>query len=386
MSESSLRISGDVIVLPYDSGRWALYNVFTRTSLVVSTLCLEAISSLAASSATTSYSRSYTIWESAHFSNYAGLLADPTRIKRAIPINESREVGFLELIELLKTDCFLVDDIEAYRSRFRAKTSVLDAQNFGNFHEQLGQHLMLIARENPEVWWVNQKFTPDSKDVQNNLYGAIQKENLVRYFNQRFNAGNIVYDIGCGIGFYSNLMATTGATVHGIDPNPRYIEVAARNAHKNAKFSVADLGKSGAMHNIPAASADYVFMSDALLFYFVSPDRTKQTDITILLDDIKRILKPNGVFISVEPHYMFWLAPWLGESDRPFTIFTEYLNRNFLVTPPYSSFIQALADNGFAVQWMEEFTPAKTPNDRGNSFAQEFPLWQLFEFIPHRRH
>ena len=30
-----------------------------------------------------------------------------------------------------------------------------------------------------------------------------------------------------------------------------------------------------------------------------------------------------GVLISLEPHYIFWLAPWLGEEQWPFTVLTE---------------------------------------------------------------
>ena len=79
-----------------------------------------------------------------------------------------------------------------------------------------------------------------------------------------------------------------------------------------------------------------MFRSDALLFYFVPVDTEQVISINFLLADVRRILKPKGRFISVEPHYIFWLLPWLGEVDRPFTILTEYLNKTFGVTATLS--------------------------------------------------
>ena len=116
--------------------------------------------------------------------------------------------------------------------------------------------------------------------------------------------------------------------------------------------------------------------------YFVAPDPNQVADINTLFADIRRILKPDGLLLSVEPHYIFWLLPWLGEGDRPFTVLTEYREKFFGVTPTISTLIQAFAKGGFAVTWMEEMYPDsafEAVDPRAYHFACQFPLWQMFE-------
>ena len=67
-------------------------------------------------------------------------------------------------------------------------------------------------------------------------------------------------------------------------------------------------------------SIDCVFMSDALLFYFVPEGPNQKGNIDVLLQDVHRILKSNGSFVCVDPHYLFWLMAWLGEERFPFAI------------------------------------------------------------------
>ena len=129
-------------------------------------------------------------------------------------------------------------------------------------------------------------------------------------------------------------------------------------------------------------------MSDALLFYFVSHHAEAAPDIEQLFGDIHRILKPDGRLICLEPHHVFWLNPWLGDADRPFTILTEYRKSSFRVTGTLSALIQAFAAGGFAVTWMEELYPDpkfESVDPRACRFADQFPLWQLFELSPMAR-
>ncbi|OVE76884.1 hypothetical protein BVX98_04250 [bacterium F11] len=325
-------------------------------------------------------------WEVSFFSNSEGLLADPTRYRREPkqwPSPLSLNGG--ELIALLEKYFILIANEKEYRSRGKLKTSFLDSENLGNFHQQMGQELMLKQRVDPGKWWVHQKFTEDYKSVRNNLYGAVQDHSLKSYFKRRFSPESTVVDIGCGIGYYSNKMAEYAKLVLGIDPNKKYIEMAKGMSHPRAQFDVAEVGKPDAMKNIQDGFADFVFISDALLFYHVSPVPNPEADLSVLLRDIRRILKPNGTFISVEPHPVFWLLPWLGDTDRPFTIRTEYLNRRFHVTGTMSEIVQSFAKGGFSVTWMEDLTPNpayEKTDPRGYSFAKEFPLWNLMELKP----
>jgi SAM-dependent methyltransferase len=193
-----------------------------------------------------------------------------------------------------------------------------------------------------------------------------------------------IVDVGCGIGYYTEMMAEAGATVLGVDPNQEYLKLAEQRSKGRAKYEVMNPGvKGGGLEKIPDGSASVVFMSDALLFYFVPESPKQEGNIDILLENVRRILKPDGSFICVDPHYIFWLMPWLGEDKYPFTILTEYTNKTFGVTPSLSRLIQAFGRNGFGLADMQEFQPDPAFEEvdrRAYYFARQFPLWQLYEW------
>ena len=381
------RVPNDIIFSLEAPGHWVAYNVFTRTSLGIDDIAMNFIGVIGILSKEDirqfCNEKKARIWEIGYFSNCDGLLADPTR--RLRDINQwpkAVEVDGEQLLRALKENWIVIEDEEDYRKRFALKQSLLDRNNFGNFHQQLGQELLLERRKVSGEWWVKQKFSDDFKSLGNTLYSAIQGRFLKEFFSQKVKPGLKILDVGCGIGFYSNMMAQSGADVLGVDPNETYIGIAQRTADHKANFKVCDVGKSGAFDFIEDKSFDIVFMSDALLFYFVSPVPEPVWDIQILFNEIKRVLKPTGCFYSVEPHYTFWLAPWLGDIEHPFTILTEYLERKYLVTPAYSQLIKAFAKAGFAITNMEEMLPDdnfKKVDTRAYHFAKQFPLWHLFE-------
>ena len=381
------KLPGDVIVLPEAHGRWVVMNVFAHTSLGVESESLQVLRDceyLPKDKMHQKYSqKTFKVWEIKWFSNYKGLFADPTRYVRNITAwPESERLNYVDLVERFISHYMIIDDEKQYRSCFGPKTSLLDRKHFGNFHQQLGQELILAHRESADEWWVRQKFTSDLQGLRTNLYKSIQGEYLKRYFQRKFVENDVIVDLGCGIGFYSNLMALTGAKVLGIDPNEGYIKHAREYATDGASFEIVNISKARALDHISTNSADYIFMSDALLFYFVPIVSGQVADIGVLCEDIKRILKPGGTFISMDPHYLFWLQPWLGDNDRPFTILTEYLNKTYGVTPSISSFIKTLTKFGFAITWMEEPTPDpdyESVDPRAYHFSKEFPQWQLYE-------
>ena len=378
---------GDVVVLPAPGGRWIAMNVFARTCLALDSRGIEFMAKFSKGAAETREpdfaDQGLPVWEIEWFSHLEGLLADPTRFRRnAEEWPEAEILDSAELCERLKAHCLLIDDNESYLSRFAPKTKVLDHKHFGNFHQQLGQALMVRRRVSPGEWWIKQKFNEDLTGLRNTLYNAVQGHFLKRYLRNRFGPGVEVVDIGCGPGYFSNLIAATGARVLGVDPSENYIALAKKHAVPGARFERMAVGQPGGCDAIAANSVDYVFMSDALLFYFVAPDPNQAADIDTLFADIRRILKPDGLLLSVEPHYIFWLLPWLGEDDRPFTVLTEYRQKFFGVTPTISTLIQAFAKGGFAVTWMEEMYPDsafEAVDPRAYHFACQFPLWQMFE-------
>jgi len=383
----------DIVILPEDQGRFVVMNVFSRSCLGVESdalMVLSAVSNMSIEKMASHFgNKEFKVWDIEWFSNDDGLLGDPTRYIRSV--SNWPEPFILDITGLLgqfAKHFLLIDDINEYRNRFKPKKSILDFENLGNFHEQVGQHLMIHRRVDPVKWWVQQKFAEDGIGLCNNLYKAVQEYNLARYFISRFTSQDLVIDIGCGTGYYANMIAETGARVLGIDPNPQYIEMARNRAGEGTQFEVANISEPGALDHIPSESADYVFMSDALLFYFVPVSKNQTADLTMLFKDLHRILKPEGRFISVEPHYVFWLLPWLGEADRPYTVLTEYWKHSFRVTPGLSELIQAFSKGGFAVSWMEELLPNpdfEAIDQRAYYFAKEYPLWQLYELKPQQK-
>jgi len=377
----------DVIILPQQTrefpDRWLAMNVFAKKSLGISGEVLALLGKLESQPDSEASTKTYLCWEVECFSNEEGLLADPSRFRRnpgewcELKLNRAA----LEL--KLKEHCIVIDDERAYLERFQPKRNLLDFQRFGNFHQQHGQHLRVVKRVDPGKWWMEQKFTEDGTKVrEDNLYGAVQWNFLVDYFQQKISRALNALDIGCGTGVYTNLMARCGAKATGVDPSEEYLGVARKHATKNATFLHAEIGSPDGLSVIPSQSVDLIFMSDALLFYFVPMNPDQKADLTLLLTDIHRILKPGGTFISMEPHSTFFLNPWLGSTDRPFTILHEYMQRNFGVVPSLSKLIRSFTRNRFLIRDYQEIGPNASfceKNPRAYHFAREFPLWQLLE-------
>jgi SAM-dependent methyltransferase len=356
-------------------------NVFARTSLGVSGSVVRLLGDPEAEDR----AAEYICWEVERFSNEDGLLADPTRYERDPAKWRELRLGRDALAATLRAKFILIDDEVAYRARFADRKSILDRSHFGNFHQQHGANLVLNKRVDPARWWIQQKFTPDCLDVRrDSLYGAVQWSFLKDYFARRITSGMHVVDLGCGTGVYTNAMAGHGAMVLGVDPSDEYLAVARRNAAQNARFEVMDVGSANGLDGIASESADMIFMSDALLFYYRQFYPGQNANIQTLLSDVRRILRQGGIFVCLEPHGMFYLNPWLGAADRPFTIVTEYLNKWYGVVPPLAWLFSAFKEAGLAVADMVEIGPAAYFADvdlRGYSFSKEFPLWHLFETL-----
>ncbi len=379
------KITPDLIVFPHNFNQWVLMNVRTRTTLGVTHHTFAVLNQLQSQVDDRLYhEQQFAIWDFYWFSNYAGALEDPSRFNRddwGVP----NIVSYAELLEYLIRYQFIIDDEVAYRAQFATKTGILDFAHIGNYHQQLGTELLLNRREDPKLWWINQKFTANLKQILPNLYGAVQDEFLKNYFPHKLASDDTVLDLGCGTGYYSCMMAQYAKHVVGIDPDSDHIERAQADAPHNTSFYQMAIGIIGGMDSIPEHTYDVVFMSDALLFYFVPPAPNFSSTLEVLMRDIKRVLKPNGIFISVEPHATFWLKPWLGTVDQPFTIITEYTDYWYSVAPTLEQLIRSVIEHGFLLSDIQDILPVQSfvdVNPRAYHFAKNFPQWHLIEFTP----
>jgi SAM-dependent methyltransferase len=146
------------------------------------------------------------------------------------------------------------------------------------------------------------------------------------------------------------------------------------------RFEVRDIGQPGALNELSEQSFDYVFIQDTLLFYFIPIGHSDSQNLTVLLSDLFRVLKPGGLLISIEPHPTYYLAPWLGNKTMPFTIVTEHRQRRFSTVPTAAEFTNAILKGGLKLERMEDLYPETKTSTREIGFAHEFPLWTLMEF------
>lgn len=401
LSMPCVKVPQDIIIQLHESGHWILYNVFTQDSLAVTSAALgilrlfgegksiETIEEMALRAEGKEFwGGQLLVWEISIFSNLTSPVADPSRFLRNYadwPAPQQKSISSLAQLFLEKH--ILIKDDAAYARLLGPQSSFLDKNHLGNFHQQIGKKLIFEKRVDPSEWWTKQKFTSDYRELNNTLYKAIQGSFLKSFFNSRFNSNHSVVDLGCGVGYYTKLMGKGGAMVLGVDPNEKYIGLAEREAPPNVTFKQSSIGSPGNLDWIPSQSMDFVFMSDALSFYFVpatfiTTNSQQKPDINILFSDIKRILKPGGRFISVEPNGLFLFRPWFGEVERPFTIITEYNRPWYNVVQHYSQAIQAFIKGGFIIKEMVDLPvdeQVERIDSRGKNFAKEFPLWCLFE-------
>jgi 2-polyprenyl-6-hydroxyphenyl methylase/3-demethylubiquinone-9 3-methyltransferase len=99
--------------------------------------------------------------------------------------------------------------------------------------------------------------------------------------------GKAVLDLGCGGGFMAEALARAGADVIGVDPSAPAIEAA--EAHARAQALGIDY-RVGSGERIP--------LSDASVDCVVCVDVLEHVDsVDAVLDEIRRVLKPGGLFL-----------------------------------------------------------------------------------------
>lgn len=382
------------VVIHLEGGNFIVSNVFCRTHVEVSAeglmllgFCLSPRSVQEIREFIERQGSGAWFKDRTFFSNIHGLLSDPSNLVRADSDRKEQLLGpsFEDLLSLLEKRFILVSDLVEYRQIQQRKRNLFDDKRLGNFHQQLGHELRVKRRLDPDQWWLNQKFSPEGSHLRDTLYKFIQFRFWEDYFREWNLRGKRVLDVGCGPGFYSRFLARRGAEVLGMDPSPEFIAAAVREAIQE-KLSIehrtADIGSGKALEEIPSETFDLIVFQDAFLFYFVPYEERKPSDRRKVLEELRRVLKRSGTLLVIEPHGIFWLAPWWGEPERPFTLLTEYRSKQFGVTPSLAQISSAFCEGGFLIRRILEPSvseEAKERDPRGYHFAQQFPLWWCFE-------
>lgn len=300
------------------------------------------------------------------------------KLKRDVVVYKGKEA----VIEALIKAKILIEDKETYKDFFKPKENLFDTRHIGNFHQQVGFNLMMKYKIAPDKFWTSQKFKDG--EVLDNLYRYIQLDFFNNYFGAIDLKGKKVLDVGCGTGYYSKLLLQKGANVVGIDPNEGYINIAKNNCKEfeGVVFIKGTIEEDVLENEKFYNSFDFIFISDMLLFYFVSPDPKYQNSPIELLAKIRKYLKDDGLLYITEPHGVFWLMLWLGSEDFPYTIVSEYANKVQKVTPTLQEASQVFKKSGYHIKEIFEPKPSveckEKYSKRTYHFATEFPLWWVF--------
>lgn len=137
--------------------------------------------------------------------------------------------------------------------------------------------------------------------------GEIEAEHLSRYlFAAPLCAGRRVLDIACGEGFGSAMLAGVAKEVVGMDIDAPTIELARRNygADGDERLSFA----VGSCEKIPAKRGSF----DVVVSFETIEHIEDQTGF---LREVRRVLRPGGVFVCSTPDKSVYLA---GQAANPF--------------------------------------------------------------------
>lgn len=164
-----------------------------------------------------------------------------------------------------------------------------------------------------------------------------------------------VLDFGCGDGSFASVLFNR--IDYGVDNDAEALSLA-------AKFGVHETLLQSSDSAIPLGDASvWSVFSNSVLEHLA--------DLSVMLSEINRILKEDGVFMFTVPVVQFQqdLAKYFGlrESDR---INTEYCHRNLLRLEQWRALLE---DHGFSIMVLDQFQP------------DWFTFWfRMFRFLGNR--
>lgn len=165
--------------------------------------------------------------------------------------------------------------------------------------------------------------------------------------------GKAVIDLGCGPGEYSGTLLKRGARVTAVDGSEQMVEIVKEKFGESVRCYQQDLAEG-----LPKESENSFDLAvSALMIHYLE-------DLAPLFADVKRILKPSGLFVfsTHHPFVDYQLSPsgnyFLQETiidewdtvGRPVRV--EYFRRSL------TQIIQPLVEAGFSVLDLTEGKPA----------------------------
>ena len=186
-----------------------------------------------------------------------------------------------------------------------------------------------------------------------------------------------VLDAGCASGSLAEMLLQRGASVVGIDLNPRLIERARQRLTDRAELIVADI--STPMPFLESDSFDIVVAS--LVLHYIA-------DWGSTLGEFARILRPGGLLLVSTHHPTHDVA--ITEPPAPYfetvllTDTWDKAGREYKVhfyRRPLSAIVDALADAGFLVERIPEPVPDRSAFAQDPAFYDRLTRGPWFLFI-----
>ena len=379
-------VPGEVVISPLRRGEFLVSNPSTRTHAVGDSAFLELLAS-----PSDPQDALVRVRDASRPPFQDGLLEDPSGLDRSVTLEGVEPVSREDALALARRLMLVVDDAARYREYLTGRRlNVIDRGHQGNIHQRVGEYvLMRLRRSSVDDWWVEQKFTDDRREPRAGLYRDVQWQFATAYYAQAGLAGERILDFGCGPGLFSRLFARHGATVLGLDINLDHLETARRLARddgldERCEFRELVLPIEDGLAPLAEERFDRIFLSDVLMFYFHPYDPGLELDPVALMRSLAGLLAPDGRIEILEPNGVFWQQPWLGDTERPYTILTEYRHRHSGVTPTLEQISRTAEAAGLAITRIRELAAsteaAEAPDaDRALAFAAEFPPWWFFE-------
>lgn len=177
-------------------------------------------------------------------------------------------------------------------------------------------------------------------------------------------SGRKVLDLGCGEGIIARAVAARGATVLGVDPSSRMIELAREAERRRPSGVVFSVDDGCTLDTVGTGSVDWVTAGLSL---------NNVPDLDAALEAVRRVLVPGGSLVFTIPHPCFEAphATWTETEDGTVRrVVGEYLTEGFWrSTNPegvrrvgnrhrrLSTYLTALVRHGFRLEAVDEPTP-----------------------------
>lgn len=360
------KLANHTIVVEYTKNFFLLYNVLLRNGVLLDKNFFY-----------NQNLKKFYFKNISSFSLSKSLVDNPNGLLSKIDINKIELVSKAEIVNMCN-QLYIFSKNYAYLERVGSKNSIFDRQHIGNFHQQIGQHLLGNKKTNPEEWWIYQKFTKNLDTTKNNPYKWVQENFIKSFFNNDLLNNKTILDFGGGVGYYSNYFATHSKEVDVVEPSEIYVDIGKRKFgnKKNLNFFVRDFKKKDDL-NFTDKKYDFIFLIDVFLYFFV-PYQQIEISPTELLKELSLKLKENGKIFIIDPHGIFHLQSHFNQKS-PFVISTEYSNKKYRVTPTLEEISLAFEKSGLKISKIRELK--YQGNDEDKTFYKEFPFWWFFELI-----